>query len=228
MCSSWGNGPGWLHVPHSRALSWRSMAPMGREHHHSAGKAAVLWALYLLPHSWLWLRLACGHSDGFAGFPFFFQQVRSWGFCSQPQSSPLKLRSYPAHPLWCDVPAGTGQQTLRLPDPFFSPIAPMPPKSIQILFRCIQLCNQLITMQMYAAFPLHNVLFSFSFFFGNSALPVGVQSESRGAIWNPPSLGSPGRLELAPTPFRSLSTLAACVLPTVLCLPTQSRPLGPP
>lgn len=68
-------------------------------------------------------------------------------------------------------------------------------------------------MQMYAAFPLHNVLFSFSFFFGNSALPVGVQSEPQEAIWSPPSLGSPGRLKLAPTPFRgppAHSPLLAC------------------
>lgn len=55
---------------------------MGGGHDHSAGKAAVLRALYLLSHSWLWLRLACGHSNGSAGFPFLFQQVRSQGFCS--------------------------------------------------------------------------------------------------------------------------------------------------
>lgn len=116
---------------------------------------------------------------------------------------------------------------------FFSPSAPVPPKRIQMLFTCIQLCNRLLTMQMYAAFPLHNVLFSFSSFSGNSALPVELQPKSRGAVRSPPSPDPrPGwrwhRLLSAASPSRLLepSCPGALLVRTIAAHPRASARAG--
>lgn len=46
----------------------------------------------------------------------------------------------PSAPLWCDAPTGTGQHLLST-QPFPSPVAPVSPKSVQMLFSSIPLCN---------------------------------------------------------------------------------------
>lgn len=78
-----------------------------------------------------------------------------------PNSSPTALRRFPVHPLWCDIPAG---MELPLPDPSFPPV---PPGALGVCFDSSRYATSFLAMQMYSALPSHNLLFSFSCFFGN-------------------------------------------------------------
>lgn len=108
----------------------------------------------------------------------------------------------PVLPLWCDVPAGTGQQALGLPSPSCSPVAPAPPEPVQMPFTDIQLCNQLITMQMYAPFPHTTSCFLSASFLETRRFLWECDPSARSHL-EPSQPRSPGRLELAPTLSRT-------------------------
>lgn len=144
----------------------------------------------------------CGQKDGFAGFPFLFQQVGSQGFSCLSRCSPVEWSRSPVHPLWCDVPAGMGQQALGLPSPSCSPVAPTPPEPVQMPFTDTQLCNQLITMQMHAPFPHTTSCFLSASFLEIRCFLWECDPSARSHL-EPSQPRSPGRLELAPTLSRT-------------------------